>query len=304
MRRALPIVALVVLAGATGCQTELGACDQASAERVVYDEMGVPAYEGQALMQTNCANTSYCHSSGIDAPDRFGAPGGLDFDVQLASTDDSLGSRDRLERSLRRVRSYRHDIMGVIEDDRMPPGGEASTQALAGAPRWFDADGNRVPLFADSFEGLDVLRNWLSCGAPVVERTSPHPAGTEPLGDVVEARIDIEPTWTSLYENVVLPRCGRSCHAPGSEETEFNMLDLSERGLAYANLVGVDGMGSFCSGMGTRVVAGDPDASLLYQKLSQEDPACGSRMPQGGDPLPTPVLEAFRAWIQAGALDD
>jgi len=38
----------------------------------------------------------------------------------------------------------------------------------------------------DTPEGQDILRNWLSCGAPVVERVrADRPMGTEPVGAIV-----------------------------------------------------------------------------------------------------------------------
>ncbi len=289
-----------------GCKADLGGCDTAAAERVVFDEAGLPAFEGQAMLATNCANTGYCHRSDVTGAERFGAPGGLDFDVQLASTDATLGTADRLAASHANVRDFRQDMLTAVENGTMPPGGAAATEALIGAKRWFDADGNRVPLFADSIEGIEVFRNWLSCGAPVVERTTPHPAGATPIGAVVEAQAlgPIEPTFTSIFERVLLPQCGRSCHNPAAEEIEFNRLDLSTRELAYANLVGTAAMGTGCDAMGTRVVAGDLGASLLVDKLSNETPSCGERMPAGGDPISAEALEAVRGWVMAGAMDD
>lgn len=53
---------------------------------------------------------------------------------------------------------------------------------------------------------------------------------------------------------------------------------------------------------GTEVVACQPDASLIYLKLSQDNPPVGVRMPQGGPYLTATQLETFRRWIAGGAL--
>ncbi len=45
------------------------------------------------------------------------------------------------------------------------------------------------------------------------------------------------------------------------------MLDMSSKAAAFSDLVGVAAMGSGCSGMGTRVVAGNADMSILYKKV-------------------------------------
>jgi len=45
------------------------------------------------------------------------------------------------------------------------------------------------------------------------------------------------------------------------------------------------------------VVAGDPDRSLLFEKISTDTPSCGVRMPNGGPPLGTHQIECIRGWI-------
>jgi hypothetical protein len=50
----------------------------------------------------------------------------------------------------------------------------------------------------------------------------------------------------------------------------------------------------------TLVVAGHPEMSLLFLKLSP-NPPCGSRMPLGGTAFTDAQLEMIRSWIAAGA---
>jgi hypothetical protein len=87
-----------------------------------------------------------------------------------------------------------------------------------------------------------------------------------------------------------------SCHSHGAD------LDLSP-GLAWTNLVGVPAPVTESCG-GTLVVAGDPAASYLLQKISSDHPCSGMRMPRtefAPDPLPDCVIALVRNWIAAGA---
>jgi hypothetical protein len=89
------------------------------------------------------------------------------------------------------------------------------------------------------------------------------------------------------------------------------MLDMHDRDTAYHALVGVSAMGvnpsgstaPNCADSGlTRVVPGDPDASLLMMKI-EGNPPCGTAMPPGGK-LSDDQIMRIRSWIQNGANDD
>jgi hypothetical protein len=157
---------LSTFAGA--CTVDLGECNDPVARRVVYDPDGFPAYEGQALVAVSCGNANYCHSSAADPEFRFSATVGFDFDVQLVFGDASEEA-ERLRQAQQNVLEYRDDIYLVAHEE---------------VPRYRNAEGERLP-FIDSFEGLNILRGWLACDAPVIERTTPHPMGVTPVGDVV-----------------------------------------------------------------------------------------------------------------------
>jgi hypothetical protein len=87
-----------------------------------------------------------------------------------------------------------------------------------------------------------------------------------------------------------------SCHTHGAD------LDLSS-GLAWGDLVGVPAPVTESCG-GTLVVADDPDASYLVQKISSNQPCSGMRMPRtefAPAPLPDCVIALVRNWIATGA---
>ena len=51
------------------------------------------------------------------------------------------------------------------------------------------------------------------------------------------------------------------------------------------------------------IVPGDPDASGLVDKISNESPDFGDRMPQGGTPLDDEEIALIRTWIAEGATE-
>jgi|HubBroStandDraft_1064217.scaffolds.fasta_scaffold276829_2 hypothetical protein len=85
------------------------------------------------------------------------------------------------------------------------------------------------------------------------------------------------------------------------------MLDMSTEPTAYANLVGVKaaGMGG-CSASGlTRVVPGNAQMSLLFEKvdskLIQMNPPCGDPMPDDATTLDQAQVDRIQEWINGGA---
>jgi hypothetical protein len=87
-----------------------------------------------------------------------------------------------------------------------------------------------------------------------------------------------------------------ACHVAGT------VLDLSA-GNAWKNLVNQPATPDEACG-GTLVVPGNPSASFLFQKLTQDNPCAGARMPRGdfgGGSLPSCVTDHVGAWISEGA---
>ena len=115
----------------------------------------------------------------------------------------------------------------------------------------------------------------------------------------LDATPDAGPTLATIEALVLRPHCAiPSCHA-SAEPTGRMRLDED---FPRTSLRGVAAMGVSCRDQGlVRVVPGDPAASLLYRKISEDAPPCGSRMPQAADPLPPALIALVRDWIAAGA---
>lgn len=311
--RALCLV-LVSASLTVGCNPDLGECDEAAARELVYDECGLPMYAGQALVQSSCGNGSYCHMAEAAGAARNGAPAGLNWDVALANVVDNEvnpEALDRLRHGQRNIFRERDLIWTMVEAEVMPPFGDATDEPL-GTRRPFAFGDGRVLEIIETEAARDRVRNWLACGAPVVERSAPIRDGAGAIvptevGSVVppiDTAVAVEPTFMSIYNRIIEVRCAR-CHRPSSVYFSRNSLDMSSADTAYANLVGmpppVSAMGVECGASGTsRVVAGEPEMSLLFLKI--DDPSCGDRMPLNEAPLCPEEIEAVRQWILDGAM--
>lgn len=109
-------------------------------------------------------------------------------------------------------------------------------------------------------------------------------AGT-PRGDGGADAIDVP---TMLAEQCA----GSGCH--GASSPAFG-LDLVSPGLEERLL---ESTSATCMGR-PMVDPADPDASLLLEKVVEETPACGARMPYTREPLSQAQQDALRAWIAA-----
>ncbi len=335
-----------------GCEAELGACDADAARTLVYDDQGNPSYAGQALINGTCAG-AFCHSSEAknevdpNAPDpRRGVPGGFDFDLPIADGDEASvrATLARARTQQARIADNAASMWGAIESGDMP----RKTQALDPFEKFHEAifafardtaaeDRVEVPGL-ETDEGKELARNWLACGAPIIDRldTTVLPAGVAPVGDAAArdpllrcttdtecprggrcyvdlGECGVQPTWPELFASVIAPRCGvEGCHGgipPGRmEPTGLMLLDPDDSDVSYDSLVSIASMGAACSDTPrTRVIADDPTNSLLIKKLegvsgTPDGAECGDRMPQGGPYLSPATIAAFREWIDAGAL--
>lgn len=118
-------------------------------------------------------------------------------------------------------------------------------------------------------------------------------------GAAPDALADGRETFSDLYVSVLM---ANGCAPHHSNPNPFGGLDMSTQGSAYANLVGVPAGDAGC---GTRVVAGDASASLLYQKVRGTQPVgCGAQMPLNAPPISAADMDKIRAWIDQGARDD
>ena len=105
-------------------------------------------------------------------------------------------------------------------------------------------------------------------------------------GCPVSVAVDDAARFPALYTNVLSASCsGATCH----DRVAAGGVDFSSESRAFTTLL-------------TRVVPGDPDGSILYQRITPG--LCTGTcepMPLGRDPLPDDERELIRAWITAGA---
>lgn len=335
-------VALAVLTAS--CTPDLGTCDDALARTVVYDTGSLPHYAGQAQLTASC---ELCHKSGVgDDFDtsrigRYGAPHDLNWDVDLA--DGSATDTQRLRVGQLLSYRFRYDIYSEVASGTMPPvlRNSPDPDPAARVRDYAYLDGTPLESLRTP-EGRAIFRNWLSCGLPVVERTTrpedARPAGETPIGDVLPiASCDLgtdcaapqagrvcanvsgtltcvlKPDWRSIYTGFIEPNCAvGGCHADAGHISGLTM----PRGDAAAARTALVGQASTSGGCGTpgllRIEAGHPETSLFLAKLTGHfdgttTPQCGPLMPFGNtSPLLTatdPVnYAALRQWIAAGAM--
>ena len=112
-------------------------------------------------------------------------------------------------------------------------------------------------------------------GAPVADNDADEPAIT----------------LAQLSADIFIPNCA-GCHAGGSPSGDLNL----SAAVIAANIIGVD---SVRDADIKRVAPGDPDAALLYIKVSGS--SAGSQMPLGGATLSADEIAMIRDWIAAGA---
>lgn len=96
-------------------------------------------------------------------------------------------------------------------------------------------------------------------------------------------------TWSRHVLPVFRVRCA-GCHVDGASQGGYR---VDTPGLAATP--GASGLAP--------IVAGDPGASLLFQKLAQRSPPTGAQMPLARPPLEPHELEVVRRWILDGARD-
>jgi hypothetical protein len=106
---------------------------------------------------------------------------------------------------------------------------------------------------------------------------------------------------------VISQKCN-PCHTgtgPAAIGISVGHLDMTTQAMAYTDLVNVPTAGASCAGVGTRVVPGNAQNSIMYLKVSLVDPApCGAKMPFGLPPLAQSEVDLIKGWINGGALND
>jgi len=284
MKLACVLSCVLILAGA--CGSDLGECDPGAAETLVFGRGMLAATAGQALAHDSCGNGVFCHSSKAAGDDRVGAPYGLDFDmVPEPSGWNTL--REHAERAWEE-----------LDEGTMPPRGVGSTKVGDGDwsyDRERASDAPRLPSIYSS-EGKEIFRNWLACDLPIVQDTTlPPPAGVPDAGPGPgDDDAGVEPgaaDWGTIYADIIEPNCSLGgCHNEASGAGGLKMSDVCG---AFEALQHSGPCGK------RRVTPGEAD-SFLLEKLADETPSCGTRMPSTRR-LPEADIARVAEWVASGA---
>ena len=320
MRTAIAIACLLSASLGIGCSPSLGPCDEDLAARYVVDGEGRIVYAGQALLHDTCAS-GRCHSEAATGSGREGVPHGLDYDLPVGTVDD-LGRPDeafleRLQAGVNSVGGDRAAIWAQVERGYMPPYDTDVDGLASGGHRFVDFDlgrcsiGDRLPSVRTP-EGRAILREWLACGAPVVEASDPALARFEDGEAGQRSPVCEEDTtpggdlFMRVYDDVLATKCAGACHAPGgtNESLDFSTPMRAFEGLTTQTSTVTEGCDASIAG--ALVDTTNVDASYLLHKMSDasipraDRPICGKVMPVGDPPLVRGAA-LVRAWIEAGA---
>lgn len=110
-------------------------------------------------------------------------------------------------------------------------------------------------------------------------------AGCRPLYD--------PPTFPVIFERILQPTCAQGLGTCHTADARMAGLAFDDEDEARSLLLGE-------SGGKPRVLGGNPECSLLMQRLTSTEPSF--RMPPGPTPLLDSELCTIGAWIRAGAL--
>jgi hypothetical protein len=284
------VLVLVGLAAVLGCAPTVGpraGCDELAAHAIVYRLDGRPAYVGQALLVQTCgAEAGACHSSDATGAARYGTPFGLDFDV-VPLRDDGVEELARLANAQATAHRHRNRIWASVLDGTMPPGPEGARH-VASAYYVDITEDAEVPMPGlETAEAREALRNWLACGAPIIERFAPprmprHCERDEDcpvsavcdrsveecagVGDMVAA-LDVryEADFPSIYDRILRPSCAdveAGCHGEAPRaELDLSSMDAALTALTSATAPTDPATGALCSPTSPAAATRCPSAS-------------------------------------------
>ena len=172
--------------------------------------------------------------------------------------------------------------------------GRPSTPAVAGTVAVATTAGASAPVGVPAAGSGTTIGPVATAGtaAPTAAGTAAPSGGAATFAAVLEILADRK------------NNCG-TCHKVAMAGGGL-VFDPADKAATWAALVGpaskgIDG--SSCAGK-VYVVPGNPDGSLLYDKVSKVKPSCGLRMPASGVILDDPEIATIKAWIMAGAPKD
>ena len=265
--RCVVVVVTAVLSSVllASCKTDLGECDEMMLGGSSMTAPGKPN-TGQVVLEKTCAG-GRCHASTAKGKDRVGVPAGLNFDV--LPSDTSMPELARITKSAKVVKDHADEMWEEIQDGEMPPKNQGRSL---------------------SSDDKESLRNWLACGAPVID---------------APVSVDTTSGYDGIYKGLTDQSC-LSCHSGTADAGGGFMLGMTACE-SYKNIFmkpAITTVGTpACAASGLQlVVPNSPDTSLLLQKL-EGMPKCGSPMPLGSMGLgaSNATVMALRAWIMSGA---
>jgi hypothetical protein len=113
-------------------------------------------------------------------------------------------------------------------------------------------------------------------------------------GDAAAAGV----SWTGDVWPILLLRC-HVCHTSGSGAQQVPDMLMTDAGTTYTAWVRVFAK---CNPNLFRVLPGESALSFVFDKIAQEAPLCGQRMPLQGPQLDDLEQATIRDWIDQGAL--
>jgi len=152
-------------------------------------------------------------------------------------------------------------------------------------------------------EVIEAMRVGAFCGAVCLSFAgcpmSSTPAGVDPNagGGGSDATAV---SFAQQIQPIFVGRCD-GCHSQGGFADNQG---IALRLTASESLAGLVNQTSSQNASLTLVTPGDAANSLLFQKVSQDSPPIGSRMPLFGSPLSVSDQNLIRDWIDQGALDN
>jgi len=308
----LSYAGLLLLASfASGCADDVGACEGSLEGRETVIVSNTVVYGGQAIMNQACSTG--CHSSTATGSDRRGVPAGLDFDLRPVDEEDAAGTKKSgsstivklksaqiagLRERQRKIVENRDLIWQQVRDGLMPPSGmfEAVMSTIVASATSTPCKAGKPYSKMQAGQTREVLRNWLACGAPLVETNGKMVAKSNAVGaagyqyPACMPEPDAVITLESLFKGT-LSECG-GCHNNAfTGPPSFLSVDVLAESLRTK---------SECAGK-PFVTPGNPAKSYLLDLLEGPNPDCNhARMPKG-DSLSDRGIAEVSAWIAAGA---
>jgi hypothetical protein len=308
----LQYAGLLALASfAFACTDDVGTCEGSLQGRDTVLVDNTVVYGGQAIMNRACSVG--CHSSLATGAARNGVPAGLDFDLKPVDEEDAAGTKKSgtttivklkeaqiagLRARQKKIVENRHLIWQQVQDGLMPPAGmfESVMSNIFASSEKTPCKAGKEYSKIPQVQTREVLRNWLACGAPLVETNGSKVDKTSTAGAAgyQYPTCAAEPAEVVTLETLfttTLADCGVCHNNSFTGPPAFASVEVLAKSLRTK---------SACAGK-KFVSPGKPEDSYMLDLLKGPNPACNhEQMPQG-DSLSTRAIDQITAWIAAGA---